>query len=431
MNQKELDKPTKQTMTPKTERRTFVNQKELDKPTKQIGTSIRRPRYLIAILLSIIFVFGCKIAGCSTQNYLFSAHSKLTPGASNSRLAVYLDIDDSGVYTPTYNISMPLMNPATLAVESGSISVPMVNELSDKGYLAVRVPHAPPTYTQSNIISATIDFTYYEPPDAANKTTVPVTITQRNEYLAAVNARYPITDGKSHWEIWGLPAGERFPVPNGAFRLKGGWPTALEVYFELDFSAGVPAVNCAGCPVEVLLYNGYTYIGPFTYPLVIEENPPPVGNPLVAFGPRCGALSTVQSITPTVPFTHTHWLESYDTVTRTFTINTSSSQSWGYTYYTKRPGQPAMVPVAGAPFTVTTGPRPTNWPFADCIGIMAVNTPTISISGTMRETFAITATSVVSPDVQAAIRSFALAPSYQLNEGGGFSVRIFLPVLMK
>lgn len=408
-----------------------MKQEEPNKTMRRTIMKPRRSRHLIAILLSAIFVLSCGslLEACSV--YPPIAISRLTPGASN-RLMVYLDLGDSGVYTPTYNINMDqLMNPATLSVESGSISIPMVNELSEKGYLAVRVPHAPPTYTQSSIISPTINFTYREPPDAADQTTVPVTVTQRSEYLAVVNARYPITDGKSHWEVWWLPAGKKFPIPNGPFKLEKGWPPSLAIFFVLNFGTGVPAVNCAGCPVEVLLYNGYTYIGPFTYPLVIEENPPPAGNPLFAFGPRCGELSTVQSITPTVPFTHTHWLESYDTVSRTFTITTSSSEGWGYTYYTKRPGQSPLMPVSGPPFTVTTGPRPNDWPFADCIGIMAVNTPTISIDDTVRETFAITATSVVSPEVKASSYSFALAPSYQLNEGAAQGWQLFLPVLMK
>jgi len=413
-----------------------MNEKISPVTSNEQGKELHLSRRLIVMALVYAFlIMGCGIfeacsilhgRGYSETNF----ESHISSALATNQIYVWLDFGATGIISPTESVTQLVTSPLQ---PGGTVIIPisLVNELSDKGYLAVRVPHAPPTYTQSSIISATIDFTYREPPDAADQTTVPVTVTQRNEYLAAVNARYPITDGKSHWEVWWLPEGERFPLPNGAFRLEGGWPTALEIFFVLDFGTGVPGVNCAGCPVEVLLYNGYTYIGPFTYPLVIEEDPPPAGNPLVAFGPRCGALSTVQTITPTVPFTHTHWLESYDTVGRTFTITASSSQNWDYMYYTKRPNQSELVPVAGVPFTVTMGPRPNDWPFADCIGIMAVNTPTISIIDTLRETFAITATSVISPDVQATNRSFALAPSYQLNEGAAQRWHLFLPVLMK
>jgi hypothetical protein len=127
-----------------------------------------------------------------------------------------------------------------------------------------------------------------------------------------------------------------------------------------------------------------------------------------------------------VPFTHVLWLESYDTVTRTFTIAASSSENWGYTYYYRESDQAAPVPVAGAPFTVTVGPKPAHgWPDAGCMGLMAVHTPTIAVTDRMRETFTITATSTISPEVQATTYSFAFAPSYQLNEG----FRVYLPVV--
>jgi len=414
--------------------------KERDLKLQETGRALAEPqkkprsrRYLMTIILFYVLVFGCtsmwESGGCSvlefTQmtNSIGGAESHVSAGAAGNQIRVYFDLAMTGIITPTQSVGQ-LVASRLQRSDSDAVSIPFVDELTEKGYLAVRVPHVPPTYTQSSIITPTIHFMYRAPPNAADRTTVSVTVTQRSEYLTAVNARYPITDGQSHWEIWWLPASETFPIPrNEPFKLE-----ALSSVVVVDFGAGVSARDCAGCPFEFLFYNGYTYIGPYTFPLVFEWEPLPAGNPLVAFGPRCGQPSVIQSITPTVPFTHTHWLESYDTVTRTFTIDTSSSQGWGYTYYTKRPGQPAMVPVSGAPFTVTMGPKPQDWPKVDCIEIMAVNTPTIAISDSMRETFAITATSVISPEVHASNYSIALAPSYDLQEG---MVHIFLPVLLK
>jgi hypothetical protein len=49
--------------------------------------------------------------------------------------------------------------------------------------------------------------------------------------------------------------------------------------------------------------------------------------------------------------------------------------------------------------------------------LLAIHTPTIAVTDTMRETIEIATTSVISPEVGANAVSFALAPGYQLNEG--------------
>ena len=187
------------------------------------------------------------------------------------------------------------------------------------------------------------------------------------------------------------------------------------------------AFDCAGCPVDLLFHNGYTFIGPFRMPLIIEWLPRPSGNPLVAFDMQCDDASRVQYVTPTVRFTHTHWLGNYDVVTRTFTVTADSSQGWAYGYYYGKAGQ-ALVQAPGNPFQVTLGPGST-WGRPDCMGIAAVYTPTIAVGDTLRETLSLAATSVVSPEVQASTESVALAPGYQLNEGAGNS--LYLPTVLR
>jgi len=303
--------------------------------------------------------------------------------------------------------------------------------LRQKGYLAIRVPHAPPTYTPSSLIPGipssgsphAVEFNYYSPPDVITRTTVPVTVTRVLTYEAIVNQKYPINDGKSHWEVWWVE-GNQFPIPANTFRLKDEWPAPISVMFRVDVGSGGDARSLAGQPVEVLLYNGYTFIGPFRAPLVIDFPAAP-NNPPVVFDQACGYFATyLQYITPTVPFTHTHFLGNYETKARTYTITASSSQGWAYTCYYGSPPQRAP----GLPFTVPVGAGTGGFP--ECIQISAVCTPTIPVTSTVRETFTITATSTVSPTtVWASATSVALAPGYQLNEGGGF--QLYLPLVLR
>jgi hypothetical protein len=306
-----------------------------------------------------------------------------------------------------------------------------LDELAEKGYLAIRVPHAPPSYPPSHIVpgifgSPAVEFKYYSPPDAPAATTVSVAVTRVLTYETIVNARYPISDGKSHWEVWWIQ-GDQFPIPTGTFRLKDGGAgnEAIEVALRIDVGSGDP-YECAGVPVELLLYNGYTFIGPFKAPLTFPWADP--GNPLAMFDQGCEQFGTyLQYITPTVPFTHTHWLGNYDTVTRTFTINATSSQGWAYTYYYGREDQP-LQRASGLPFTVVVGPGDPGYPPPPCVNISAVYTPTIPVTSKVRETFTLRATSVVSPAVQAEITSVALAPGYQLDEGG---FKLYLPLVLR
>jgi len=349
---------------------------------------------------------------------------------------VWLEFGATGIFTPTTTA-----RGLSLSTPYGE-TPPIEDELAEKGYIAIRVPHAPPTYTASSLLPGippsnpdAVIFSYYMPPDSATLTTIPVSVTRRFDYEPIVNARFPIPDNQSHWEVWWLPEGKGFPIPDQPFRLdKDSWPPPLGLRFRIDF-VDADAFACAGCPVEALFYNGYVFIGPyrsvmrFTYPSIPRE-------PLVTFGAHCGYESEAlfptvgQYITPTAPFTHVHCLENWDTATRTFTITTASSQGWDYTYYyqtTETGAKP--VPVAGVPFTVAVGPPPDSWS-PGLLGLLAVHTPTITVTDTMRETFQITATSVISPDVWANTVSFALAPGYQLNEGKLGST-LYLPLVVR
>ncbi|MCD6289009.1 MAG: hypothetical protein J7M34_00795 [Anaerolineae bacterium] len=376
---------------------------------------------------------SCSSSSSSSSSSMltrYASYRAAVNAAAPRYMEVWVDIGITGVYSPA--LTLP-------GSADGVMGVPAyLDELAEKGYLAIRVPHAPPTYTPSGLVPGippwapdAVLFTYYSPPNAPTATTVPVTVTRVMTYESIVNERYPIDDGRSHWEVWWIE-GNRFPIPDDTFQLKDEWPKAIEVAFRIDFGAGANALDCAGCPVEVLLYNGYTFIGPFQIPLVIETEPPPPGNPLVVFDQGCTGMTaeSLQYITPTVPFSHTHWLANFDTETRTFTITASSSQGWDYTYYYGLAGQPLQL-APGLPFTVTVEPgQPGGWPPAPCVNITAVYTPTITISDTLRETLRLTATSVISPDVWADTVSFALAPGYQLNEGGGRS-GLYLPLVIK
>ena len=349
---------------------------------------------------------------------------------------VWLEFGATGIYTPTTTA-----RGLSLSTPYGK-TPPIEDELAEKGYIAIRVPHAPPTYTASSLVPGippgnldAVVFSYYSPPSTTTPTTVPVSVTRRADYEAIVNTRFPITDGQSHWEVWWLPEGKGFPIPDQPFRLdKDSGPPPLGLRFRIDF-VDADAYACAGCPIEVVAYNGYVFIGPyrvamrFTYPSIPRE-------PLATFGAHCGYKSEAllpsfaQTVSPTVPMTHTHCLENWDTVTRTFTISASSSQGWDYAYYYQAAEAGSVpVPVASVPFTVTVGPPPDSGS-PGLLGLLAVHTPTIAVTDTMRETFHITATSVVSPDVWANTVSFALAPGYQLNEGGlGF--RLYLPLVVR
>jgi len=373
---------------------------------------------------------------CSTETTSLLSSDAIRPraavdAASPNILDIWIDVRAAGVYSPALT-GGPL---ALDWLKAGDAVKPLpsyLDELAQKGYLAIRVPHAPPAYTSSSLIPGipssgsphAVEFNYYSPPDVITRTTAPVTVTRVLTYEDIVNAKYPINDGKSHWEVWWVQ-GNQFPIPADTFRLKDEWPPPIAVKFRVDVGSGGNASSLAGQMVEVLLYNGYTFIGPFRAPLVIEFSLSKPNNPPVVFDQACGYFATyLQYITPTAPFTHTHFLGNYETKARTYTITASSSQGWAYTYYYGSPSQRAP----GLPFTVTVGAGTGDFP--ECIQISAICTPTIPVTSTVRETFTITATSTVSPTtVWASATSVALAPGYQLNEEGGF--KLYLPLVLR
>ncbi len=327
---------------------------------------------------------------------------------------VYEDIGASGSFTPTGSLMQQ-----TFGIGPFSAAGIDVSTLEQRGFMAIRVPHVPPTYTTSSIVLMRINFLYHLPPTATIATSVPITFTHRNEYLPQVNAQFPITDGKSHWEVWWLPSGGTFPIPTQPFRLDVN-DRPLQVFYFLDFGAGSRARACANCPLEYELYNGFVFIG-HTRRMFVQDTGV-TGNPLALFG-QCGSNTLTLPMTPTVPFTHTHCLTNFDTLTRTFNLQFASSQNWPYIYYTQKTN-PGAQPVLLAGNQVTVGPGT----FGSGVMIHAVLTPTITLSDRMRETFIITATSTISASVQASAESYVLAPAYELNEG---QRKLFLPLVVK
>jgi hypothetical protein len=399
---------------------------------------VRLPKqalFIIAILS--IATMACSCFGLSVLgSFLVHQAVRVERTTADNTLAIWLDLGADGVFTPTQTAHFK-----ALATGDDLIGLPpFLDDLAAKGYVAIRVPHAPPTYTLSSLLpgipptSPSVLFSYYSPPNTTTVTSVPVTVTRWITYESIVNALYPIGDNHAHWEVWRLPPGSSLPIPSGPFRLKPGFPASLELAFRLNFGSNTNALNCAGCPVQALVYNGYNFIGPFEAAITFEDSAPP-SNPHAAFGPRCSVVglqdpTIVQYISPTVPFTHVFSLENYDSITRVFTITATSTQNWNYSYYSRQPSG-SLVPIASAPFTVTVGPAPNSWPDAGCLNLFGVNTPAISITDKLRETLILTATSIVSPtSVRTTGYSLALAPAYQLDENN-YPYHLYLPLVLR
>ncbi len=395
---------------------------------------------LLALVAGVVMVamgLQCQTRGCSTTStnrvgldlpLAYRADMK----ANGHLVDVWIEFGETGVFTPATTAQ------GTVITTDDGQTIPFLDDLAEKGYIAIRVPHAPPNYTLSRLLPGinaypAVQFTYYAPPTAATPITATVPITRRADLEGIVNSKYPITDGRSHWEVWWLPPGDKFPIPNQPFRLQAE-DNPLALAFRIDF-VDAPGTACAGCPVGVLAYNGYVFVGPF--PAALRYGDATMREPLVSFGAHCGymldalAPTTGQYITPTMPFTHVHCLENWDTVTRTFTIHTASAQGWTYTYYYQQTtAGSAPVPVGSLPFIVEVGPPPNTWE-PGTLGILAVTTPPIVVTDTVRETFTITATSTVSPSVRASAVSFALAPGYKLDEGGAPPYTLYLPLVLR
>ena len=414
-------------------------------PRRALAGRDRLRRFLrllpLIVILFLISVGAVDTNGCSTDQVLFDpgpldlrpsgtdgGQLNVNPSVNNNALQVWIDLGFSGIYTPTQG-SQTTWLPWQALAQRTSVET-LLDEVADKGYFALRVPDLLGQTTR--IVSPTVNLNYYSPPDSPTRTSVPITVTRLVTYEAGLTSRFG-TDGQSHWEAWWLPPGARFPLPSSPVRFREDvYPTPVSIEFRLYFGPGSNSRDAIGRKAYWAMYNGYTFIGPIEKTIVAEEPPGPTAGPLVAFGGRCNnalleARTLVQEIQPDVPFTHTFCLENYDTVTRIFTIDASSSQDWPYAYR-YRSGAGSGV-AGGLPFTVSAGPATSLFPFAGVVNVHAVYTPTIASAETFRETLAITATSVVSPSVQARDYSFALAPSYQLNEGSSFS--IYLPVILR
>ncbi len=416
------------------------------KVTEPTGPTQRKPKshrvILLAIALLALNTLACnpwadffEMIGCSFSprgTFDQVADSTGQYAASSGSVHVWHEVGVTGVFTPTGGAGQAGFKLEGFDTDAIAVSdwEAMFDEVVEKGYMAIRVPHAPLTYTASTIVSPTVKFSYYSPPATTTKTTVPITVTRRTEYEPAVDARYPITDNQSHWEVWWIPEGTESPIPDEPFRLEGDeWPPPSAVEYGIDL-VDADGLACAGCPLEYLFYNGYVFMGPFRTTIRFHGDVP--GNPLVAFDVCYGVSepTIMQGITPTVPFTHEHCLMNLDTTTRTYTLEWSSSENWNYAFYTQA-NEAGSVPVPLVGDQVTLGPYDSGWDQRDDeVRILAVLTPTITVSDTMRETFFITATSVVSDDVQAVAFSFALAPAYQLDESEG-GVKVYLPLVLR
>lgn len=352
--------------------------------------------------------------------------------AEGTHAVVFFEFDITGTFTPAEE----------LALQGGDYEMPpILDELAEKSFLAIRVPHAPPTYPVSSLIpgltdvnTETIIFNYYSPPSTTTVTSVPVSVTRRTEYEPQVNQRYPIQDGKSHWEVWWLPEGDGFPNPGGPFRLDGdAFPEPVQARFRIDYG-GAEALACAGCPLEILFFNGYVYLGPHKAAVRYLFTPEP-SPPFITFGPHCGGdlAPTVATImSPTVPYTFTYCLENWDPVTRTYSIDAVSYRSWDYDLHTQEDEPDSLpVPVDSLPFTVTIGALH-GGASPGTMGVVAVHTPTFTISDTRREQLVLMARSVVSPEVEASGFSLAVPVWYQLDEKGPESgYVVYLPLVLR
>lgn len=388
-------------------------------------------KWIIALLLFLII-------GCNLENpfVLLAVKNLFGPEALSflldlnpRRVQVFQEFkpDQDTVFTPQSPDSSSQFVVSTdigpLAVE-GAVDM---SKLEQDGYLAIRVPHAPPTHTVSSILTPTVTFVYRTIP-TDTQVTQPITITRRDEYLPAINAAFPIADNQSHWEVWWLPEGDTFPIPNEPFLLRSN-DLPLRINYTIDFGAGANGADCAGCLLEYQLFNGFNFVGALKFPMLIQLNAGLSEKPLAVFDHCVQATKTIfVPITPTLPYTHEHCLSNRDTVPRTFTLELSSSENRAYTVFTQTTQFGSTpVPLMGNQITVP----PDNFAL-EGIRILAVHTPTLTITDTSREVFVITATSTISPDVQTSATSLAFGPSYELNEAGSEAQnQIFLPAILK
>ena len=393
---------------------------------------------LFLFLLTPLLLFGSGCPGCNCSPFPSSGSASTTGlvavrAANVGEASLFLDVLATGVLTPTgdgHIIADGETEPAAVDL----------NLLAAEGYVGVRVPHAPPTYTVSTIMAGMspgapgAHFRYFSPPTNPIATTVPVTLTRRPELEPALNARFPITDGRSHWEVWWLPDGAALPLPDGPFRLVNEFPAPFSFEFQADF--GEEAVDsCSGCPFQYVVFDGATLLGPFDGAVVYGNDQ---GRPLALFGTHCthfppdAVMINSVLLAPSQPYTFTFCLENYDTFTQTFAVDITSEQSWAYTFHTQAVvdfgGQaPPAVPVGSAPFQVQVSGATEFDP--GMLVIHAVGAPTFTVGASIRETLQVGAQSTLSPTMRAdtAAVGFSMQFDPQLNA----ERKTYLPTITK
>jgi hypothetical protein len=387
-----------------------------------------------AFCLIMECISGCNNEGCSyCPGFPFPLESD-SPGVysgdqinQSEGIWVYYEFGATGIFTPTNGIvnagGGKLEGVSSPAVSSWET---ILQDARKDGFIAIRVPHAPPTFTVSSIVSPTVTFSYYAPPTSTVKTTVPITFTRRADLDVKVENKFP-SDQTAHWEVWWLPDEFEIPIPDKPFRLASDeFPHTVNVRFGIDL--GVPGESCAGCTLEYVYYNGSIWIGP--YKTAISLYPPDLaGNPKLFFDECYGASQpTITTVyTPTVPITIEHCLMNLDDQQHTATFEISSSQNWDYTFYTQAntlTSEP--VPWEGEPITL----EPQDWGSVDDeIRFFAVFTPTETIDLALQETYILTATSTITPSIQTTTYSMVFGRQYTLDLSG--SKVIFLPMIIQ
>ncbi len=373
----------------------------------------------------LLFGVGCS---CISSSYPSPGVSQRITQAADAQLHLFLDVFTTGVFTPTEDGHVILDGQTIPAAID-------LNELAAKGYVAVRVPHAPPTFLTSTLQAGLAQgapgahFTYFSPPGSLLPIAVPVTLTRHISLEQSINARFPITDGASHWEVWWLADGAQFPIPAAPFRLDATQSTPLSLQFKVDFGADA-ATTCHGCPYEYLFFDGATLHGPFAGTVAVDSI---VSTPVARFGTECThqepSISTrpVALLTPGQPFTFTYCLENYDNNAHTFAITAHSQQAWGYTFYSQTVGVPAEPALVGsAPFQVLTPGKGQFWP--GMLAIHAVFTPTFAVDASIMEALELRATSLVSPTMTTAGVAFGASLSFTPSTP---EEMLYLPVITR
>ncbi|MBU1661636.1 MAG: hypothetical protein KKD28_09205, partial [Chloroflexi bacterium] len=127
-------------------------------------------------LLCFLYYCSNEIGDYSANGLDFSASGALV---DESKMTVWYAIKASGVFTPTNG-----SEPGEYVMDGVDHDIPanweaMFHEVEEKGFMAIRVPHVPPTYTLSSIYSTTVEIQYYSPPTATTATVVTPTLNRR------------------------------------------------------------------------------------------------------------------------------------------------------------------------------------------------------------------------------------------------------------